>query len=838
MIKNRKKRRQSGNRFSALLNGRISYVANNTFYVLTLTLTLLFASCNYDHSIAVIEDRLDKLEGSSINSVEEQMSGIRVSIEDLKQVYTEIDGYIDALEATAADLQTQLDATNTKIDNIQPGTGSHVGSNLLNELDSLKTTLEGELAVINADIEALKAKDAELNQKIADLESYVKSEITATEDWANATFATLAQYEDIQTAIEGIKAEIQSINEAMAALETRINEKIAKDIKDAIDALRTELGADYVAKIQAAVNDVTSAYTVAIAAAKSEIAAAYNSDVKTAINDSETKMMTWVNEQLQQPLADIAALQAQIDALSGNGGGDGGSSGGDSGGSDNGGSDNGNGVTAEELADAVSAQQAALEQAKEDLTTAYEEAIRKAIADNNGVIDAEIAADVKEAQDALQTQIDAITGRVETLEEGLAELKTDFANRIQSLTYIPTHADGKATMYCPGLDISLKEYSRSELTFFVAPKSAVGSLKSEHITAQAVYTSLTRSVELIALPVTKFEGDTVTGTIRVEVSGAPLSDQFFHGESSASLFVRIDDGNSEYVSAPVELEVMSDKISDPADVVKGNLALEDGTFLKGSYITSSVFTSLSDDEKNAIISKVSGIVFWTVNDPETTAAGRVTPASLTDDKILQADFPDCTHGLIVALKDVDTNMVWQSSYESVYDNFQNTDHFTAENKTDYVSVGSSTNATDPVNYILGYQNTKVLQAYNAYCKETADKSDYVVQPVDALTEFSTTYPAPKYSSGWYIPSPKELHMLCYKDVDDIWNERGADKLDTKTTMDALLEKLGGDQIAAFIYWSSADYLYGENAWFVLFENAFAVHGTKSAVVFVRAVCAY
>ena len=82
-------------------------------------------------------------------------------------------------------------------------------------------------------------------------------------------------------------------------------------------------------------------------------------------------------------------------------------------------------------------------------------------------------------------------------------------------------------------------------------------------------------------------------------------------------------------------------------------------------------------------------------------------------------------------------------------------------------------------------------------------------------------------------------MLCYKDVDDIWNERGADKLDTKTTMDALLEKLGGDQIAAFIYWSSADYyLYGENAWCVLFENAFVVHGTKSAVVFVRAVCAY
>ncbi len=171
---------------------------------------------------------------------------------------TELKGYISDLQTTAADLQSQIDDPNTEIENVKKEIGDEIDAleqSLLNKLDNLKATLEGELATIKANIETLKAKDTELEDSIAALETYVDTQLQGTKDWANATFATLAQYEEIQGTIAGIKGDIAAINTAIANLETRINEKIATDIKAAIDALRTELGTDYAAKIEAATDD-------------------------------------------------------------------------------------------------------------------------------------------------------------------------------------------------------------------------------------------------------------------------------------------------------------------------------------------------------------------------------------------------------------------------------------------------------------------------------------------------------------------------------------------------------------------------------------------------------
>lgn len=66
--------------------------------------------------------------------------------------------------------------------------------------------------------------------------------------------------------------------------------------------------------------------------------------------------------------------------------------------------------------------------------------------------------------------------------------------------------------------------------------------------------------------------------------------------------------------------------------------MEDGTFVRTDD-----YTTLTDEQKKACV----GIVFWTYSDtyPKST---------LTNDKVLMADYPDCTHGLIVALKDAAT----------------------------------------------------------------------------------------------------------------------------------------------------------------------------------------
>lgn len=66
---------------------------------------------------------------------------------------------------------------------------------------------------------------------------------------------------------------------------------------------------------------------------------------------------------------------------------------------------------------------------------------------------------------------------------------------------------------------------------------------------------------------------------------------------------------------------------------------------------------------------VVGIVFWTPS--ETTTESRQTPASLTDDKIMAADHPECTHGLAVALEDISYEEIsGVSNYEFIKD-FQN-----------------------------------------------------------------------------------------------------------------------------------------------------------------------
>ena len=479
-----------------------------------------------DNAIAAIQKDIEGIK-NSIATIKEQIENINSSIEDLKGVDAELGDYINALEAAAADLQKQLDDTNTKIGNVKSEMGEEIDAleqSLLNELNNLKSTLEGELAVISADIASLKAKDAELENRISVLENYVQSELQGYQDWANATFATLEQYSEIQASIAGIEADIKSINDAMAALETRINDKIATDIKSAIDALRTELGADYAAKIQTAVNDVTGAYTAAIAAAKSEIEAAYNKAIKDAIAECETSMKSWVNEELQKVYEEIADLEAQLSELAAGG------------------------VSDQELADAIAEQQAALEQAKSELADAYQKAIQDAVA-NGGIISNTILSIVETVQNALLEQINNIADRVDALESKLE----DIVGRIQSLTFIPQYSDGKVKM----------DYESCEtvLDFIVSPAELLQNLNDAFsvnkgiIKAYVRYTSdpVTRVVSAAYLQTVSEMIVKEDGLFTLTVSGTNLDEKFWSGDVEAVIYIQISIDSSEFVSEAIPM---------------------------------------------------------------------------------------------------------------------------------------------------------------------------------------------------------------------------------------------------------------------------------------------
>lgn len=233
---------------------------------------------------------------------------------------------------------------------------------------------------------------------------------------------------------------------------------------------------------------------------------------------------------------------------------------------------------------------------------------------------------------------------------------------------------------------------------------------------------------------------------------------------------------------------------------------------------------------------VSAIVFWTPAETDYTEGVRQTPASLTDDKIMAAEHPNCTHGLAVAVKNAGSSSITYqikvTDTQSAVYRWQ-TNSFTHARKEDFVSVGSSSGSDENINRIYGYQNTVVFRAYNV---SYPSGSSYNIKPVTALDEYANTYPAPVGSTGWFLPSAKELHMLCCKDVDNITYGRG---YVTRDKVNSSLSKVGGYSLQSSYYWTSTEYGFGVNkAYRVNFANAELSNIAKTTPCYVRGVCAF
>lgn len=376
--------------------------------VLTASVVSFTSCADYDNTLNDIEDRLDRLEGTPLTSIQEQITKINNSLDTLQDMDDELDRYIESLQNTASDLQSKINDTNEALAALESNLEGQISKSeetVLKELNNVEAVLEGQLATINNTIATLQAKDAELDQKIADLQTYVDSEISATENWANATFSTLEQYNATQTAISEINALINSTQDSITALEKKLNKKIADDIAAAV--------ADVNADIAAKVTEITDGYTAAIATAKKDITAAYTAAIKTAITASETSMKKWVNGVLANGYYTKAEINGKITVLQTQ-------------------VTEGDAALQKEIDDL----KAALAKAEKDLTDDYKKAIEDAITENNGKISAEIAAAVKTAQDNLQAQIDAINSEIEKIKERLDIIEADIKTINQQITAI------------------------------------------------------------------------------------------------------------------------------------------------------------------------------------------------------------------------------------------------------------------------------------------------------------------------------------------------------------------------------------------------------------------
>jgi hypothetical protein len=283
-----------------------------------------------------------------------------------------------------------------------------------------------------------------------------------------------------------------------------------------------------------------------------------------------------------------------------------------------------------------------------------------------------------------------------------------------------------------------------------------------------------------------------------------------------------------------------------------DLAMSDGTFITvwddndaSAYSTN--INKLSDDQ----LANVVGIVYYTSGDPT------------ADDALLANDYKDCTHGYILALKDMALDdegnakgVKWQDDYYSEESVSKAIDDdmdskFKPQSSESILIEYDDTKTSDKgdtqkLNRALGYNNTKLLRAYNYYYSDATHK----VRPIEYLDLFAAKNAAPKGSSGWYLPSPKEL-VLILENNNSIEFGKGKSITDQFKNIQGILKALDNASKMGDYYWSSSErkYTYTSDdktafnykAWIVFFYSS--LHGqvegnNKDTGNYVRAVCAF
>ena len=367
-------------------------------YLIPLFLGLALTSC-YKDDIRDLQNQINKIKGTQIASLQKQIDAIKTTLPKLEQTDKELNDYIAALQTTATNLQSSINETNAKIEEVKSSLHSDIAATkteILAELSAMQSEMDGELKKINNTIQTLQAMDVALDTKIEDLKRYVDTELANTQDWANATFATLEQYSEVASDIATIKQSIITLNNNLEAFEQRVSETIVTEITKALEPIKDELIAEVI-------SEIADTYMSAISNATDEVTEAYNRAISTAIATLEESMMSWVSDQLKG-YYNIAEVEGKLAAI------------------ENTISNNDMALAAE-----IDALYKSLAESKAETKAEYEKAIADAIKMNDGVIDGKIAVAIAEVNIRIENEIKAINTKIEAIEDRLEKIEGDIA---------------------------------------------------------------------------------------------------------------------------------------------------------------------------------------------------------------------------------------------------------------------------------------------------------------------------------------------------------------------------------------------------------------------------
>lgn len=272
--------------------------------------------------------------------------------------------------------------------------------------------------------------------------------------------------------------------------------------------------------------------------------------------------------------------------------------------------------------------------------------------------------------------------------------------------------------------------------------------------------------------------------------------------SSDEAIATVADGKVTSISAgSATITATAGEVSATCSVTVNSEPAKVGDF----YYSDGTYSTELDQSKTPI-----AVVFW-VGDPG------------AEDAALKADHPECVKGLAVSLSE--ENNAWQAGYGQ-YNNTVGS--WIEANCPDLVSTVSDITPQDNLNKKLGYNNTKGIEKFN----NDASNAGWNVDAVSALMFFrlDENNKAPESSSGWYLPSAKELAVMCYGDYSgenqSIWDITDA-PMDNINKVNESIKKISGATAIESMYWSSTE-LNNFSSYCIIASNGNTAYDNKSS----------
>ena len=255
----------------------------------------------------------------------------------------------------------------------------------------LTSCYDGDIEEINNRLDAIENNQiASINSQISSITNSINSLIktdTELKNYITALEKETEQLDGIKTTIEQLKAKDKSIENLIAELNEYINKELGTT-EDWVTATFATL-----VQYNKLADEISSLKTYV---------EGMNNSLSKAIDNVEASMKDWVNEQLTGYYT-IAEIDAKIEALN-----------------------KAHIESDKEIKEDVATLQKELATAKSELTKSYQDAIANAINNNNGVIDAKIANEIKAVNETiadLEKRLDDIESRLSAVEEAINKIK-------------------------------------------------------------------------------------------------------------------------------------------------------------------------------------------------------------------------------------------------------------------------------------------------------------------------------------------------------------------------------------------------------------------------------